>query len=257
MKKLIAGNWKMNGSWAEAGNLTENILRGIGDEAGLEDKCDFVIFPPYIHLGVVKEMLTEADSPLVYGAQDCALADNGAYTGDISAALLGDFGCAYVILGHSERREYHQESNETVKNKAAMAHSKNIKTIKTIKTIICIGEQGSERDSGQEKEVVERQLLESLPGSANAENTVIAYEPVWAIGTGKTATPDDVRDMHGFIREKLGQRLENAEKIRILYGGSMKPENAKELLATPNVDGGLIGGASLSAESFIAIAKSA
>ncbi len=251
MKKLIAGNWKMNGSWAETRNLTENILQGAQGIPELSDKCDLVIFPPFIHIGVAKEMLTEADSPLTYGAQDCSFNPNGAYTGDISAAMLQDFGCEYVILGHSERRQYHGETNETVKSKGAAAHAEGLKTI------ICIGEQESERESGAEKDVVGTQLLESLPESATVLNTVIAYEPVWAIGTGKTATPEDVKDMHEFIRKKLLERIEIAENMRILYGGSMKPDNAKDLLATPNVDGGLIGGASLDAEAFLAIARAA
>lgn len=251
MKKLIAGNWKMNGSWAETRNLTENILKGIEAEPGLADKCDFVIFPPYLYIGVAKEMLTEADSPLVYGAQDCSFQANGAYTGDVSAAMLRDFGCEYVILGHSERRQYHGETDEVVKKKAAIAHAEGLKTI------ICIGETEAQRSVGQEKKVVETQLSGSLPESATILNTVIAYEPVWAIGTGKTATPADVKDMHGFIREKLQERIEIAKNMRILYGGSMKPGNAAELLVTPNVDGGLIGGASLDAGQFLAIAKAA
>ncbi len=251
MKKLIAGNWKMNGSWAEARILTEKILEGIAADKGVADTCEFVIFPPFVHLGVVKESLTDPDSPLTYGAQDCGLHENGAYTGEVSAEMIRDFACEYVIVGHSERREYHHETNEIVKQKAAIADSNGLKVI------ICVGEKESEREAGQHKEVVGAQLVESMPENASVENTVIAYEPVWAIGTGKTASVDDVREMHGFIRQQLGERFEEPERVRILYGGSMKPDNARDLLATDNVDGGLIGGASLDAEAFLAIAKSA
>ncbi len=165
--------------------------------------------------------------------------------------MLKDALCDYVILGHSERRQYHGETDEMVAEKAAKAHAAGLIAI------ICVGEQESEREQGAEQEIVAAQLAGSIPSSATSENTVIAYEPVWAIGTGKTATPEDVRAMHAFIRNKLQQQLETGEKMRILYGGSMKPDNAGELLATENVDGGLIGGASLTADQFLAIALNA
>ncbi len=248
MKKLIAGNWKMNGSAAEAGRLVQDIVAGILGDSSLSGKCDFLVCPPFIHLGAVRAAM---GASLMLGAQDCSDRENGAYTGDISAGMLKDAGCRYVIVGHSERREIHGEKSEMVAMKAAKAHENGLIAI------ICVGEKEMEREQGNEKKVVERQLKASIPASANASNIVIAYEPVWAIGTGKTATPADVKDMHGFIREKLKERLADSENVRILYGGSMKPENAKELLATPHVNGGLIGGASLKAGDFLAIAKAA
>ncbi len=165
--------------------------------------------------------------------------------------MIADCGASYVIVGHSERRQYHNERDQLVAEKAQAAHEGGLTAI------ICIGESEQEREAGLEEKVVGTQLLQSLPASATADNTVIAYEPVWAIGTGKTAQPDDVAKIHSFIREKLKERLADSQNMRILYGGSMKPENAKDLLATPNVDGGLIGGASLKAEQFIAIGQAA
>ena len=183
------------------------------------------------------------------GGQDCSPFDGGAYTGDISANMLKDINCSYVILGHSERRQYYSESNMLVKQKAAMANDAGLTSI------ICVGETEEQREAGEEQDVVGTQMLESLPDTAKAENIVIAYEPVWAIGTGKTATIEDIAAMHDFIRSKLSEKLENAYKIRILYGGSVKPANATEIFAVNNVNGALIGGASLKAEDFIGIAK--
>jgi triosephosphate isomerase (TIM) len=240
MKKLIAGNWKMNGSLSETAKLVEGIAAGILGNAGLSGKCDLLICPPFVHIAAAKSAL---GGTLMLGAQDCSASADGAFTGDVSAAMLKDAGCRYVILGHSERRENYGEVSELVARKAAKAHEHGLITI------ICVGEKESDRDQGNEQKVVERQLKASIPASATAQNTVIAYEPVWAIGTGKTATPADVKTMHGFIRDKLKERLADSD--------SMKPENAKDLLATPNVDGGLIGGASLVAAQFLAIAKSA
>ncbi len=248
MKKLIAGNWKMNGSLAEAGTLVQEVVAGILGDSSLSGKCDFLICPPFVHLAAARSAL---GGSLMLGAQDCSARDNGAFTGDISARMLKDAGCKHVILGHSERRLHHNEKSELIALKAAQAHGHGLTAI------ICIGETEMEREQGKQEAVVERQLAGSIPETATALNTVIAYEPVWAIGTGKTATPADVRVMHAFIRGKLKERLADSENIRILYGGSMKPENAKDLLATANVDGGLIGGASLSAAQFLAIAKAA
>ncbi len=250
MKKLIAGNWKMNGSLNDAKKLISDIINGIERERELLNICDFVVCPPFVHINAIKHTLLGHEHA-TYGAQDCSAHENGAYTGDVSAAMLADMKCRYVILGHSERRQYHNESNELVALKAARAHTAGLKTI------ICVGETESEREAGKQEEVVKRQLAGSLPSSANAGNTVIAYEPVWAIGTGKTASAADAGAMHSVIRDELAQKLKNAADIRILYGGSMKPENARELLATPNIDGGLIGGASLKADQFLAIARSA
>ena len=239
MKKLIAGNWKMNGSLEQSKALVAEITEKLEDYPALKEICDFLICPPFPYLASVK------DCGLLTGAQDCSVHQSGAYTGDISPEMIKDCGGTYVILGHSERREYHSESDHYIAQKAKAAH------VAGLHTIICVGETETQRDHGEEKDVVAKQLEDSMPDCSNADNTVIAYEPVWAIGTGKTATPDDVESMHGFIREKVGPDM------CILYGGSMKPENAAALLSTPNVDGGLIGGASLKAEQFIAIGLAA
>lgn len=240
MKKLIAGNWKMNGTQDSARALIEQIETGITPE--IAAACDFVICPPFPYLSTaVKQVAT-----IAVGGQDCSFYNNGAYTGDVSASMLNDIGCTYVILGHSERRQYFHETDEGVATKAANAHAAGLITI------ICVGETEAEREQGRQESVVAEQLKGSLPKGWTAENTVIAYEPVWAIGTGKTATAQDIAAMHAFIRTQLG-----SDTTRILYGGSMKPGNAAEILATPNVDGGLIGGASLKAEDFLSIAKAA
>lgn len=248
-KKLIAGNWKMNGGVESAKSLAAAVAEGIRAERALLDRCDFVICPPFLHLAAVQGVLSGTAAPVALGAQDCAFAESGAYTGDVSAPMLKDFGCSHVILGHSERRQYHKEDNALIAKKAALAHANGLVSI------ICVGETEAQRAAGKESDVVENQLIESIPTGATAENTVIAYEPVWAIGTGKTATVEDVRSMHAFIRRRLQESLADFAKVRILYGGSVKPDNAKELLAVPDVDGALIGGASLKADQYLAIAR--
>ena len=248
MKKLIAGNWKMNGSKQFTNELLAGIADGLTQNPAILDACDYLVCPPSLY---ITNAISAAGSDISVGAQDCSAQEQGAYTGEISAPMIKDCGARYVILGHSERREYHRETSALVSQKAKSANDAELISI------ICVGETESERDAGQEEDVVGTQLLESLPETANAVNTVIAYEPVWAIGTGKTASSDDVAAMHRFIRKKLKERLADWQNIRILYGGSMKPENAKELLSTPNVDGGLIGGASLKADQFIAIGLAA
>jgi triosephosphate isomerase len=240
-KKLIAGNWKMNGTQADAKALATAIGNG-------SDKADICICPPFVHLGMVANIKSAAVS---LGAQDCSPKDNGAFTGDIAASMLKDIGCSHVILGHSERRQHHAESSSQVAAKALKAHENGIVTI------ICVGETESERVSGIQNTIVVEQLNESIPSTAKAENLVIAYEPVWAIGTGKTATLDDIKDMHAVIRKFLQEKLDNSSAIRILYGGSVKAENAKEILAVPNVDGALVGGASLKPDQFLAIINAA
>ena len=240
----------MNGGAAAAQALTGDILAALAQNPGVEAKCDFAVCPPHVHIPMVGWRLKD-QKIIALGAQDCSDHDDGAYTGDVSAHMLKDIGCAFVILGHSERRLYHGENDLLIASKAAKAHQHGLITI------ICVGETGAEREKGQEMEVVARQISNAIPPTATASSAVIAYEPVWAIGTGKTATPEDVKVMHGFIREKLKAMRPGYENIRILYGGSMKPDNAKALLATPNVDGGLIGGASLKADQFVDIAKAA
>jgi triosephosphate isomerase len=245
MKKLIAGNWKMNGLKEDAITLARDIAQALDVQSF---DADLLVCPPFVHIDIVKKLLPDTVS---VGGQDCSAHDNGAYTGETSAAMLKDVGCSYVILGHSERRDYQAESNTLIAEKAAKAHEKGLIAI------ICVGEKESEREEGREYDVVGEQLDQSIPASATAKNLVIAYEPVWAIGTGKVATPDNVRDMHKFIREKLQERLDNFSDIRILYGGSVKPDNARTLFSLENVDGALIGGASLKASDFLGIAEKA
>ncbi len=251
MKKLIAGNWKMNGTLADAKALAQAIARGLKAAPDMAAGCDFVLSPPYPHLAAVGEILKSEDVRVGLAGQDCARTENGAFTGDVSAAMLADMGCDYVIIGHSERRQYHKEDDATVAAKAALANAKGLKTI------ICVGEIEAEREAGTHQAVVAGQLERSLPADASARNTVIAYEPVWAIGTGKTATPEDVRDMHAFIRARLKAKLADFQDMRILYGGSVKADNAGGLFGVENVDGALIGGASLKADQYLAIAGAA
>ncbi|MGH1376757.1 MAG: triose-phosphate isomerase [Alphaproteobacteria bacterium] len=250
MKKLIAGNWKMNGQTKENAQLIADITRQVNSEPALLDLCDILICPPSVYIPLALDA-TQKDEHIQVGAQDSSAHNSGAYTGEVSPSMLRDIGCSYVILGHSERRQYHNESDSLIRQKAALAHDAGLIAI------ICVGETETQRDAGQEENIVGTQILASLPESATAANTVIAYEPVWAIGTGKTANVQDVTKMHSFIRNKLKERLADSENMRILYGGSMKPENAQELLAAANVDGGLIGGASLKADQFVAIARAA
>ena len=240
----------MNLDAAEAARLVLDILTGLDMNPDLKKVCDYAIFPPYVHLPPINMMIKEGEANLILGAQDCSkVANAGAYTGEISADMLTNYGCSHVILGHSERRQYHNESNKLINQKAQAAHKSGLTTI------ICVGETIEQREAGQEQDIVKGQIMDSLPQGATAHNTVIAYEPVWAIGSGKSASVEDVAIMHEFIRNTLKEQLAESENMRILYGGSMKPANAGELLLTPNVDGGLIGGASLKAEDFLAIGK--
>ncbi len=246
MKKLIAGNWKMNGSQAMTQDLLGEINSGLN--GALLDNCEFLVFPPSLY---VPTALKNNGPYMRVGVQDCSVHESGAYTGEIAAPMIKDIGCSHVLLGHSERRQYHGESDETVCDKAKAAY------VQDLVAVICVGETESQREEGKAFDVVGEQIAKAVPETATADNTVIAYEPVWAIGTGKTASADDVAEMHSFIREKLAERFSDSENFYILYGGSMKPENAAELLNTPNVNGGLIGGASLKADQFLAIAKAA
>ncbi len=245
-RTLIAGNWKMNGLKADGLQLASDLagrLKGAGNV-----RFDMLICPPFPLLFPVGEAVK--DTPLALGGQDCAAKSKGAHTGDTSPAMLKDAGCRYVIVGHSERRQDHGETDATVASKAAAAHQEGLVAL------VCVGETWVEREAGKAQDVVGRQVAGSLPEGATAANTVIAYEPVWAIGTGKVATTQDVADMHAFIRNALRERLGDADAVRILYGGSVKPDNAAELLGVENVDGALVGGASLKADDFWAIATS-
>jgi triosephosphate isomerase len=246
-RPLIAGNWKMNGLRADGLKLVEGLTAHLGEG---EQSFDMLVCPPAT---LVAEVAAAAgSSALLVGGQDCHQSEKGAHTGDTSAWMLKDVGASHVIVGHSERRADHGESSAVVKAKAGAAHAAGLIAV------ICIGETEDERDRGEAMAVVSAQLLESLPDGATPENTVVAYEPVWAIGTGKTATPEDVAEMHGEIRKQAREKLgSDASRLRILYGGSVKPGNAPELLALSDVDGALVGGASLKVEDFWAIAKAA
>ncbi len=240
MPQLIAGNWKMNTTTAEAAALA-GALRG--GAAG----CDLLVCPPATQLVAVASLL--AGSAVAVGGQDCHWEPNGAHTGDVSATMLRDAGASWVILGHSERRANHAEIDETVREKAVAAAAAGLTPI------VCVGETDEQRSSGRETEVVGWQLAGSLPQEFAG---VVAYEPIWAIGSGKSATEEDVETMHGFIRaELLRQFPATGGAMRILYGGSVKPFNAAALLALPDVGGALVGGASLVAADFLAIAAAA
>ncbi|KQW23543.1 triosephosphate isomerase [Afipia sp. Root123D2] len=242
-RPLVAGNWKMNGLKASL-----NELVAIGQGAGeVAQKADLLICPPATLLFTAAA--TVVGSKLAIGAQDCHPAASGAHTGDISAEMLADAGATAVIVGHSERRADHHETDEVVRQKALAARRAGLVAI------VCVGETRAERDAGKALEVVGRQLDGSVPAGATAANLVVAYEPVWAIGTGLTPTPKDVEEVHAFIRKKLTERLKGeGAAVRILYGGSVKPGNAAELMAVPHVNGALVGGASLKAVDFLAIA---
>ena len=240
-RPLVAGNWKMNGLAAAAGELAK-IIAGA---SGL--KADVMVCPPYTLIGRLAEVAR--GSAVIIGGQDCHAQASGAHTGDVSAEMLADAGARAVIVGHSERRADHGESDAQVRAKASAAWRAKLTAI------VCVGEQRAERAAGQTLAVVGKQLDGSLPDGATAANLVVAYEPVWAIGSGLTPTPADIAEVHGFIRKRLNARFgEAGAGIRILYGGSVKPANAKELLAVAEVNGALVGGASLKAEDFLGIA---
>jgi triosephosphate isomerase len=241
-RPLVAGNWKMNGLRSSVAELTR-IVQG----ARALSAVDLLVCPPATLL--VLFAAAAEGSPVRIGAQDCHPEPSGAFTGDLSAEMLKDAGASAVIVGHSERRNYHKETDADVHAKALAARRAGLCAI------VCVGETRAERESGRALAVVSSQLEGSVPDGATAENLVVAYEPVWAIGSGLTPTPPDVAEMHGFIRQHLRSRLgEVGAGIRILYGGSVKPSNAKELLRVADVDGALVGGASLKADEFLAIA---
>jgi triosephosphate isomerase len=242
-RPLIVGNWKMNGLQRSVAEL-EKIIAGAGGLA----KADILVCPPAT---LVRTFAMAAmRSKIAIGGQDCHAEVSGAFTGDISAEMLADAGAVAVIVGHSERRTLHGESDAQVRAKVLAAWRAGIAAI------ACVGETRGEREAKHTLDVVGRQLDGSLPDRITAENLVVAYEPVWAIGTGLTPTPDNVAEVHQFIRKKLTARYgETAEKFRILYGGSVKPSNAKELMGIANVDGALVGGASLKADEFLGIAN--
>lgn len=246
---LIAGNWKMNGLKADGLALAKGVAEKLKAAPGL--KAEMLVCPPFLLVAAVADAV--AGSGLAVGGQDCHAKVSGAHTGDTSPVMLRDAGASYVILGHSERRTDHAESDAQVKAKSEAALAAGLKAI------VCIGETLAQRDAGQTLDVNKSQLRGSWPNGGTAENTVIAYEPVWAIGTGRVATPEQAQEVHAAIRAELAEMIgaEEAGKVRILYGGSMKPDNAAQLLALPDVDGGLIGGAALKVDDFWAIAQAA
>ncbi|MFL9922644.1 triose-phosphate isomerase [Herbaspirillum lusitanum] len=246
-RKLVAGNWKMNGSLAANSALIAGIKAGLP-----ADVCDVAVCVPAPYLAQVQGEV--AGSAIGLGAQDISAFASGAYTGEVSAAMLNEFACRYVIIGHSERRAYHGESDDSVALKTRVALQAGLIPI------VCVGESLAEREAAQTNAVVGGQL-DVVLAALNAEDVakiVVAYEPVWAIGTGKTATPEMAQDVHAMLRAKLAAKsAEAAAKVCILYGGSMKPDNAKELLGMPDIDGGLIGGAALKPADFLAIIQAA
>lgn len=246
-KLIIAGNWKMNKTVAESLAL----VQGLKSELKNVKEVDMVVCPPFTALDAVGKELHDADIRL--GAQNMSEQNAGAFTGEIAAAQLKEFGTRYVILGHSERRQFQKESDELISKKALAALASSLKPI------VCVGETLAEREAGQTEKVVETQVRGSLAGltKAQMEETVLAYEPVWAIGTGKTATAAQAQEVHAFIRKLLVTLFDEttAKRVRIQYGGSVKPANARELMSLPDVDGALVGGASLDVRSFVDIIK--
>ncbi|MGE0582462.1 MAG: triose-phosphate isomerase [Steroidobacteraceae bacterium] len=246
-RPLVAGNWKMHGSRTENASLVEAIVSSHGLGA-----ADCVVCPPFVYLADVARLLR--DSTVALGAQNVCAEAQGAYTGEVSAAMLQDLGCTVVIVGHSERRALYGESDSLVARKFAAAQSRGLAPI------LCVGESLAEREAGQTTAVVARQLdaVLELVDAATLAGAVLAYEPVWAIGTGHNASPEQAQEVHAFIRGRIAARdAKIAGQVRILYGGSVKAGNAAELFAQPDVDGGLIGGASLKADEFLAIVAAA
>lgn len=245
-KKIVAGNWKMNTILQEGVALAKEVNEALKDAT---PKCDVIIAVPFTHLASINAVIDQ--NKLGLGAENCADHKSGAYTGEVSAPMVASTGATYVILGHSERRQYYGETSETLKEKVALALENKLTPI------FCIGEVLEERENGTYHDVVKKQIEEAL-FNLSAEDfgkIILAYEPVWAIGTGKTATDEQAEDMHAYIRSVIADRYgkEVAENTSILYGGSCKPSNAPQLFAKPDVDGGLIGGASLDAASFMGI----
>lgn len=242
-RSLVVGNWKMNGTLASAELLAKGIIAGLGD-----NRADIAICVPYVHLPRVSELVK--NTSLALGAQNVADKSSGAYTGEVSAAMLSEFDCKYALVGHSERRSYYGDTDESVAARFCQAQEQNIIPV------LCVGETLEQREQDQTFAVINTQLdaVINLAGIAAFNAAVIAYEPVWAIGTGKTATDEQAQEVHQYIRQYIAAKDQAiADKIQILYGGSAKPDNAKGLFAMPDIDGGLIGGASLDAESFLKI----
>lgn len=243
-RKLVVGNWKMHGNHS----ANAELLSGIS--AARPFGCDVAVCVPYPYLSETAVALAGTD--LRWGAQDCSAHAQGAYTGEVSVAMLAEFGCRYVIVGHSERRQYHAETDQLVADKAKAALASGLTPI------VCVGETLAQREAGETEPVVKRQLSAVIHTLAHCvSEMVVAYEPVWAIGTGKVATPEQAQAVHALLRAQLKAATAQAEHMKILYGGSMKPDNAVSLLSQTDIDGGLIGGASLKAADFVAICRAA
>ncbi|RZT93664.1 triose-phosphate isomerase [Rivibacter subsaxonicus] len=243
-RTLVVGNWKMHGSHA----ANEQLLEALKAAGPLP--ADAAVCVPFPYLAQAAERL--ARTAFAWGAQDCSQHEQGAYTGEVSAPMLADFGCRYVIVGHSERRALHAESDQLVADKAKAALAKGITPI------VCVGETLAQREAGETEAVVKRQLSAVIHTLAHcAGEMVVAYEPVWAIGTGRTASPEQAQQVHALLRAQLAAATPRAAQMQILYGGSVKPDNAVELFAKADIDGGLIGGASLKAADFLAICRAA
>lgn len=244
-KKIIAGNWKMNKDLNESQNLISGIINGLGSD----DKCDVIVCPPFTSLNDVNLLLKNTQVKL--GAQNMFYEDSGAYTGEISASMLKSVGCEFVILGHSERRAIFGETDELINKKIKKAIENELSVI------FCIGETLSQRENNTTKDVIRLQVINGLLNISRQDlkNIVIAYEPIWAIGTGKTATPEQAQEVHSFIRALIKENYSNesAEELIIQYGGSVKPDNAATLLSQTDIDGALVGGACLKADSFLSI----
>ena len=244
-KKLIAGNWKMNGSTAANAALVQQLLAGVGQAT-----CDIAVCVPAPYLAEVGALVK--GSAIAVGAQDVSAHDAGAYTGEVSAGMLRDLGVRYAIVGHSERRQYHGETDVVVATKAQKALAAGITPI------VCVGETLQEREAGMTEEVVKRQLAAVIHTNGHCiSEIVVAYEPVWAIGTGKTASPEQAQQVHAVLRAQLHAATEHSDRVQILYGGSMNAANAAQLLGQPDIDGGLVGGASLKAPDFLSIIAAA
>ena len=243
-KKLIVGNWKMHGSHSANAELLAGIV------AARPFTCDVAVCVPFPYLGETAVALTAHD--IRWGAQDCSAHEQGAFTGEVSAAMLAEFGCRYALVGHSERRALHAESDQLVADKAKAALARGVTPI------VCVGESLAQREAGETEAVVKRQLSAAIHTLAHcAGEMVVAYEPVWAIGTGLTATPEQAQAVHALLRAQLRAATSRASDMKILYGGSVKPDTAATLFAQPDIDGGLIGGASLKVADFVAICRAA
>jgi triosephosphate isomerase (TIM) len=243
-RKLVAGNWKMHGSHTANAELLAGII------ASGPYGCDVAVCVPFPYLS--ESAVALARSEVRWGAQDCSAHEQGAYTGEVSVGMLVEFGCRYVIVGHSERRQYHAESDQLVADKAKAALARGVTPI------VCVGETLAQREAGETETVVKRQLSAVIHTLGHcAGEMVVAYEPVWAIGTGRTASPEQAQAVHALLRAQLRAATPQADGMKILYGGSVKPDNATVLFAQPDIDGGLIGGAALKAADFVAICRAA